>query len=154
MEIAPRYHINNPKIVHETIEGETVIVDLATGSYYSLVGVGSLVWNELAAGRTVQQILEQLTNAYDAAPGDIETALQALLQELVREQLVTFEPPAETPPFVESASAKHRDPTGERAHFVAPHLTKFSDMQELLLLDPVHDVDETGWPHTDNAVRG
>lgn len=154
MEIAPRYQVNNPKIVYETIEGETVIVDLATGSYYSLTGVGSIVWTELATGRPVQEIVERLANAYDAAPPDIETAVQALLQELAREQLVTFESPAETPPFVESTSANDRDPSATRAHFVVPHLTKFSDMQELLLLDPVHEVDETGWPHADNTVRG
>jgi hypothetical protein len=26
-------------------------------------------------------------------------------------------------------------------------LQKFTDMQELLLLDPIHEVDERGWPH-------
>jgi hypothetical protein len=25
-------------------------------------------------------------------------------------------------------------------------LNKYSDMQELLLLDPIHDVDDAGWP--------
>jgi hypothetical protein len=26
-------------------------------------------------------------------------------------------------------------------------LHKYTDMEELLLLDPIHDVDETGWPN-------
>jgi hypothetical protein len=26
-------------------------------------------------------------------------------------------------------------------------LSRFDDMQEMLLLDPIHDVAETGWPH-------
>jgi hypothetical protein len=25
-------------------------------------------------------------------------------------------------------------------------LERYTDMQELLLLDPIHDVDQTGWP--------
>ena len=29
-----------------------------------------------------------------------------------------------------------------------PQLMKYTDMQELILLDPIHDVDEKGWPHT------
>ena len=34
----------------------------------------------------------------------------------------------------------------EKPSFNAPALQKYSDMQELLLLDPIHDVDEAGWP--------
>jgi hypothetical protein len=30
--------------------------------------------------------------------------------------------------------------------FVAPVLDKYTDMQELLLLDPIHEVDASGWP--------
>jgi hypothetical protein len=27
-------------------------------------------------------------------------------------------------------------------------MQRFSDMQGLLLVDPIHEVDDTGWPHT------
>jgi hypothetical protein len=30
--------------------------------------------------------------------------------------------------------------------FTRPVLTKFTDMQDLLLLDPIHDVNSSGWP--------
>ena len=30
--------------------------------------------------------------------------------------------------------------------FEAPRLEKYTDMQDLVLLDPVHEVDEQGWP--------
>ena len=30
--------------------------------------------------------------------------------------------------------------------FEAPRLTKYTDMRDLLVLDPIHDVDESGWP--------
>ncbi len=30
--------------------------------------------------------------------------------------------------------------------YAPPALETYTDMQELLLLDPIHDVDETGWP--------
>ena len=38
------------------------------------------------------------------------------------------------------------DSTGEKLPFEAPVLYTYTDMAELLLLDPIHDVDETGWP--------
>jgi len=33
-----------------------------------------------------------------------------------------------------------------RPAFEPPVLTTFSDMQELLWLDPIHEVDDAGWP--------
>ena len=38
------------------------------------------------------------------------------------------------------------DPGIERLSFEAPILHKYTDMQDLLLLDPIHEVDEAGWP--------
>ena len=34
-----------------------------------------------------------------------------------------------------------------RVAFEAPVLEKYTDMQTLLLVDPVHEVDDRGWPH-------
>ncbi len=31
--------------------------------------------------------------------------------------------------------------------FTEPTVHTYADMQDLLLLDPIHDVDETGWPN-------
>ena len=31
--------------------------------------------------------------------------------------------------------------------FSPPVVEKYTDMQDLVLLDPVHEVDERGWPH-------
>ena len=31
--------------------------------------------------------------------------------------------------------------------FTNPVLEKFTDMAELLLLDPIHEVDDSGWPN-------
>jgi hypothetical protein len=33
-------------------------------------------------------------------------------------------------------------------------LERYTDMQELLLLDPIHDVDESGWPHRKVPGKG
>ena len=36
--------VNSPHVVHETIDGETIIIHLGTGTYYSLDGVGADIW--------------------------------------------------------------------------------------------------------------
>jgi len=38
--------------------------------------------------------------------------------------------------------------------WVAPRLEKFTDLQTLLLLDPIHDVDEQGWPRVAPSRAG
>ncbi len=40
---------------------------------------------------------------------------------------------------------------GDRPAFEAPVLESYSDMQDLLLLDPIHDVDDAGWPVANQA---
>ena len=48
-------------------------------------------------------------------------------------------------------SIEPRDAPGEASEkrpYVPPQIERFTDMQELLLLDPIHEVDDTGWPHT------
>ena len=46
-----------------------------------------------------------------------------------------------------SAPAAVQQDVGERVPFVAPSFTTFTDMQDIILLDPVHEVDTRGWPH-------
>ncbi|MBN2286366.1 MAG: hypothetical protein JXI43_07950, partial [Tissierellales bacterium] len=35
----------------------------------------------------------------------------------------------------------------EKISFKKPVIDKFEDMQEMLLLDPIHEVNDQGWPH-------
>lgn len=77
---------------------------------------------------------------------EITPALQQFITELAEDQLVV----AVATPTVATAGASnkandHHMSTSQRC-FTPPVLNKFTDMQELLLLDPIHDVDETGWP--------
>ena len=41
--------------------------------------------------------------------------------------------------------------TGILVPYTSPEVETFSDMQEILLLDPVHDVDKSGWPISKNS---
>ena len=40
--------------------------------------------------------------------------------------------------------------------FEPPLISKYSDMQELLILDPIHDVSDAGWPNpkSENESNG
>lgn len=131
------YRINTPKVVHETIEGEVVIINLDSGAYYSLDQAGAALWAELERGTGTADLARFVEAHYQADAGMAAAAVQALVTALAAEDLVqaTGEATAQ-PPYS----------NGQRAPFVAPVLQKHTDMQDLLLLDPIHEVDETGWP--------
>lgn len=141
--------INQPQVVHEAFDDEVVIVNLDTGNYYSLEGAGADIWREIERGALVEEISEATTHRYDGAPDEIKTAVNKLLDELQREELVTLcESPDREP--VGLLSDNHSNGAGKQP-FQIPVLNRFTDMQDLLLLDPIHDVDETGWPRPKEA---
>jgi hypothetical protein len=130
----------NPNAMHETIDGETIVIHLATGTYYCLRGSGSVIWNAIASGTTRDLIVAGLESAYEAPPGEIATATDAFLSELEAEQLI--------------AHGNGSEPVGKpimspqtRSAFEEPQLAKYDDLQDIILLDPVHMVDEQGWPN-------
>lgn len=139
------FRINSPDVIYENVDNEVLIIEFNTGNYYSLDSTGAEIWELLAAGIPVGDIIKALENKYKDGDGDINKAITALIDELQQENLIS--------PGKEMQSADDRqiqsilktiENTG--LDFVTPSLQKYSDMQELLLLDPIHEVDETGWP--------
>jgi hypothetical protein len=137
-----RYRVNSPQVINETIDGEAIMINLATGGYYSLDRVGGDVWSLLEASLPVDDIVAELGRRYDAPEDDIRRGVEDLLQRLTGEELVVPCDDAEPVGPVPAPSAP-----AERPPFSPPRLEKFTDMQDLILLDPVHQVDSRGWPH-------
>ena len=151
MKTNGRIRINTPKVVHETIEGETVILNLDTGNYYSLRGVGAEIWDYIDRGSNMNDIMRTLYNTYDCGSDDIENSIHNFLSELIKENLtVSDEADTAGVPGMPDAEVKSAA-KGQKISFTLPVLNKYTDMQDLLLLDPIHEVDETsGWPNVDD----
>src|SRR5947207_5512519 len=134
------FKANTPPVIQETIDGETIMVNLLTGTYYQTREVGSLVWQAVIAGRSADEICDQVASAYGVEPETARRDLTSFLAELAEEGLVV---PAEAP---DRAAQRLAEGAARVSGYQPPRLLKFTDMQDLLLLDPVHEVDETGWP--------
>jgi hypothetical protein len=139
-----RFRVNTPTVTHETIDGEAVIINLDSGNYYSLVEVGSFIWSLVENGASVKDVQEQVLQSYQGAPSEIDRGVQELLTQLQQENLIVpLNGAAEVSDLTAAAPANNHH---EKPSFNPPSLHKYSDMQELLLLDPIHDVDDAGWP--------
>lgn len=143
MSNSQRFHVSNPNLIHDNIQGEVILLNLDTGTYYQVRGVGVWVWNLLVAGVPLQEIAARLTLLYPNDAPVIESALGQFVRELELEQIIapldSNAPTLAAPPEMETAQSPD-------SSFQAPILLKYTDMQSLLLLDPIHDVDTPGWP--------
>jgi hypothetical protein len=135
-----RLRTNSPPVVHETVEGETIVVNLATGSYYDLNPVGGYIFGSFEGGATVGEVAEALAAGCDADLAPVQAAVENFARRLADEELLI--------PAVNGNGAGAVSFGGFEmpAQFAEPVLNKYTDMQELLLLDPVHEVSEAGWP--------
>ena len=142
---------NTPNIIHEIIEGEAILVNLESGAYYSTDQAGAAVWDAIANGLSINQTTALLAEQYDGEPQAIRDAIRALVDDLQQEGLIL--PDAAPPP--NSSAAMPPAPRSDKPTFVAPVLRKYTDLADLLLLDPIHDVDDSGWPNrqTNNPAQ-
>jgi hypothetical protein len=142
-----KWSVDPSRVVHEILEDEVIAINLATGSYYSLDRVGTDVWALIETGADTDEIVRDIGRRYDGDPLEMEQAVVRLLDELRQEELIVAD---ETRAGERTTAPTQHDDTGsERRRFEAPTLRKYTDMQELILLDPIHEVDDTGWPYRD-----
>jgi len=141
------YRINVPSVVSETIDGEVIIINLEAGYYYSVdSAAGVQIWSWLEAGQSFDTILSALLDRYAASADSLRAALSSFIDQLTNEGLIVPDASA-----LSSAAIPAHD--GATRAFQAPMLQKFTDMQDLLLLDPIHEVDESGWPRVPQTAQ-
>lgn len=97
-------------IVIDSIGGDTIVINIETGSYYALTPAGAKCW-KLATSANVE---------------DCETNH---LLALVAEGLLEIPTPLPG------------NPASPETVF-----DKYDDINSLLIADPIHEVDEQGWP--------
>jgi hypothetical protein len=136
--------VNEPLVVHDTIDDEVLVIRNDTGAYYSMIGPAADVWTAIRAGLDDAAIVGLLSSRYDAAGDELTAALHAFLAELT-DALLIREGTAR------ADEVEIPSPLDPRQPFVMPTLEVYTDMADLLLFDPIHEVTPDGWP---NVVDG
>jgi hypothetical protein len=137
--------VNAPNVVHETIDGETILLDLNTGNYYSLDGLGALIWEYIGKTGNWKKTIEILAAGIADNKDEIAKTVTAFVNELVDEKLLVYGNSGNPDGDVSEIESGIKQAA---ASFAAIRVNKYSDMQDLLLLDPIHEVDEKGWPES------
>ena len=131
--------IDQKNVSWERLSGEVIAIQLSTGHYYSMGGTSADIWSLLAQGSNLETIIQILSSSY-SLPVEAQIQIQHFLDNATAVGLLTV---------VEGVT-----PTIEinlpddyiRTKWVEPKLQEYTDLQDLILVDPVHDTKATGWP--------
>ena len=124
------YALASRDVVARVLDGEAIIINLATGLYYSTRGAGAVIWEGVEAGQPVGEIVASVCRQFAVRPDVAEPDVQGLIGELLKEELIR----------AGEVAARELPPTSLREvaalSYEVPSLTKFSDMAQFLALDP------------------
>jgi hypothetical protein len=123
-----------PDVLAEVFGDEAVVVQLRTGAYYAFDAAATVLWTQLWEGTKL---------APPIVDDEKLRMLAAFLRYLVQEELMHL-----ASPVLELVPDD-----GEALVFSG--IEKFTDMEDLLVLDPIHDIDldGSGWPTVAEAVH-
>lgn len=133
------YRFDDSRAAYEQIEEELLIIDLQTGAYFSLRETAAALWLNAVIGMPGRRLAQALHTQYptadvDTVARDVDTFLNVLVEAGL---------------LVPAADVSDAAPVWDiplPATYRAPVVERYDDMQALLLIDPIHDVDMTGWP--------
>ena len=77
------------QVMARQVGQETVILDLASGTYFGLDPVGARIWQLMVEGKTLAEVCEAMLAEYDVTAEKIELDVLALTQELSAKQLIS-----------------------------------------------------------------
>lgn len=137
-----QFQIASTKITSEIIDGEVMIMNLENGKYYSLEGTATDIWQLIQKGLSREAILETLQSIYPEEADALQEPTLVFLDKLQSEGVIK----KNEAPLPEDNSKNLLEDFSQKGPFQDPILNKYTDMQDLLLLDPIHDVDQGGWP--------
>lgn len=149
LPLQTRFRINDAEVAAEVFDGEAIILNLATGAYYSIDKAGGLAWTMLAGGHSLEETTSALLARYDVPLEQARADIGRLAADLVQERLVLVADDARSVQPL-------RDPTpAQRLPYVAPELHIYRDMGAMLALDPpMPRLDEIPWKESgDDRAR-
>jgi hypothetical protein len=138
------YTIDKSRFVFEQFDQEMVLINLEDGLYYNVSDTGTEVLHLLEQGLSVAEALDFLTAHYNNTD-ELPALVEGFVAQLEEQGILI--------PLPQGAPASSVSPTKETArndalsYFSPPVLTRYDDMQEILLIDPIHQVSEQGWPN-------
>lgn len=79
------------EVLAQEVDGETVLLDLQSESYFGLDEVGTRIWQLLQEQSELQKVYDTMLAEYDVDAEQLGKDLHELLEKLLDEELITLE---------------------------------------------------------------
>ena len=76
------------QVMARQVGTETVILDLASGTYFGLDPVGARIWALMGEGKTLSQVCDSMQAEFNVARENIERDVLDLVRQLHAQQLI------------------------------------------------------------------
>lgn len=129
----------SPMVMHERLDGEVVALDMSTGRYFSMSGPAADIWFLIASGLESSLWSAELEKAYPTTEELI--GIEEFVSRLENSNLVKPTVGALVNIVWNGFPLDH-----QRQIWTSPELFSYDDLSDLILIDPVHDVSDDGWP--------
>jgi hypothetical protein len=134
-EVNDKYYcIKSTQTVMEIIDGEAIMINGAKGTYYNLSPQATLILESLINGNTLKEI-----STFNKLDIEIDEFVEKMIRQLIKEDILIETGKKNTSMLPKKLMIKNF-----KKDIV---LSIYSDMQDMLKLDPIHETDEIiGWP--------
>lgn len=126
-----------PMLISRRFGDEVVIANYETGIYYSLAGTAADIWLGIEAGRSIEEIALALSSQSISSQPQAVSVVRAFVDQLLAEGIIVS---------MNGAPERREWSPMAEGDFSRLALERYDDLRDLLLLDPIHDVAESGWP--------
>jgi hypothetical protein len=131
--------VNTPSVASERVDGEVIVISNESGKYYSLGHTASDIWFLIQNSVSASLWLKILAGNYEGIPDYADNEIEIFLNLMVEEKLIRRSNSSSLETVVLPQDIVHRK-------WTAPEMLIFEDLKDLLLVDPIHDSSEEGWP--------
>lgn len=132
------YKLNEEKMFYDIADGQAIVINIVTGMYYGTSTLGSMVLDALMHGNTPKQIVEKIQNN-EGCVVDIDQRVERFIAALTEKEILI----SDEQPYSQESLGDFVVVDGD----YSLELNEFAEVQDLLLADPVHDVEaDIGWP--------
>ncbi len=125
-------------VEHERINGEVIVISFKSGKYFSLSGSAADIWTLCTNSMSQSAIISVLKEKWNT-PIDIQEQISNFIDECISSEIIRE--------IEESESSDNSLPDDfERSSWQRPNLMVFGNLQDLIMVDPVHDASLIDWP--------
>lgn len=95
--LATSFAKDSDQIIDRVVDDEALLIHLTSGNLFSLSTVGTSVWHNIDGRRTVENLVELITEEYDVDKGLATADVLRLVEQLADEGLIVPQQATETP---------------------------------------------------------